>query len=252
LLDQILQPFEDLLVDAIAHEPAQRVLDVGCGTGATTLALARRLGERGQSTGVDISEPMLAVARARAVRERTPPTFLRADAQTYPFEAARFDAVVSRFGVMFFDAPVRAFANLRHASVPGGALSFVAWRSCAENAFMTAAERACAGLLPKLPPRRPDEPGQFAFAERDRVQRVLGESGWSTIDVQPIDVPCTMPERELLPYATKLGPVGRVLQDADASTRATVTERLRAAFAPWVHGSEVRFVCASWMVSARA
>src|SRR5690242_14492146 len=113
LLDQMLQPFEDLLVDAVAAEAPARVLDVGCGNGSTTLAIARRLGRQCRCTGIDISEPMLGVARARAEQEPARPDFILADAQRYAFERGSFDAIVSRFGVMFFDDSVQAFANLR-------------------------------------------------------------------------------------------------------------------------------------------
>ena len=147
-------------------DPERRVLDVGCGTGSTTLAVARLLGAKGRCTGIDISEPMIAAARARAEREGTPASFIRADAQTHAFEPASFDMIISRFGVMFFDDSVRAFANLRRAARDDAELRFIAWRSAAENPFMTTAERAAAPLLPNLPARRPDAPGQFAFADR--------------------------------------------------------------------------------------
>lgn len=165
LLDALFKPFENLLVEAAAAAAGGSVLDVGCGTGAVTLALARRLGAKARSVGVDISEPMLAAARARAAREALPASFVRADAQVHAFEAASFDVIVSRFGVMFFDDSIRAFANLRRAATEGAALRFVAWRSATENPFMTAAERAAAPLLPDLPARPPDGPGQFAFAD---------------------------------------------------------------------------------------
>lgn len=117
---------------------------------------------------------------------------------------------------------------------------------------MTTAERAAAPLLPNLPVRRPDEPGQFAFADADRVRRILTESGWSGIDIRPVDVPCTLPERELIRYFTRLGPVGRVLPEADEETRARVVETVRAAFDSFVQGTEVRFTSACWLVGARA
>lgn len=249
LLDQMLQPFEDLLVGALPAKAPARVLDVGCGTGSTTLALTGRFGH---CSGVDISGPMLALARARAEAQHSAATFILADAETHAFEPASFDAVASRFGVMFFGDSVKAFANLRRASVPGAPLRFVAWRSAAENAFMTAAERVAAPLLPNLPARRPDEPGQFAFADRDRVGRILDDSGWSRIDIQPIDVPCTMPASELMHYLTRLGPVGRVLEGATPELRTQVLERVRAAVDPYVSGAEVRFTGACWMVGARA
>jgi SAM-dependent methyltransferase len=253
LLDQMFKPFESLLVEATRPaDSAQRVLDVGCGTGGTTLAVARRLGTDGFCTGIDISEPMIAAARARAERENTPASFLCANAQHHAFEPETVDSILSRFGVMFFDDPVGAFANLRRAARKGGDLRFIAWRSAADNPFMTTAERAAAPLLPNLPARRRDVPGQFAFADRGRVVSILDDSGWSAVEIQPLDVACTLPENGLIRYFTHIGPVGQTLQDANPQTRTSVVEIVRAAFDPYVHGNEVRFTAACWMVSARA
>jgi SAM-dependent methyltransferase len=253
VLDQMFEPFEQLLVDAVSDAaPGGRVLDVGCGTGSTTLAVARRLAAPGRSVGIDLSEPMIAAARARADREGSPASFIRANAQTHAFEPAAFDMIISRFGVMFFGDPVAAFANLRGAVRDGAALRFIAWRSGAENPFMTTAARAAAPLVPDLAVRRPDAPGQFAFADRRRVSSILEESGWAEIDLQPIDVACTLPEKELIGYVTRLGPLGLVLQEQDDRTRAQVIEAVRAAFDPFVDGAEVRFTAACWMVSGRA
>jgi SAM-dependent methyltransferase len=251
-LDRALQPIEDLLVDAVAAQSAQQVLDVGCGTGATTLAIARQLATRGRCVGIDISNPMIAVARSRAEREGSRAQFACADAQTHAFEPAAFDSLVSRFGVMFFDAPVRAFANLRRAANADAAMHFVAWRSAAENPFMTTAERAAAHLLPALPARQPDGPGMFSFADRVRMQSILQESGWTAIDIRPIDVTCTMSENDLARYVARLGPVGRALREADEPTRARVTATLHEAFAPYVHAGVARFTAACWMIGARA
>jgi hypothetical protein len=107
-------------------------------------------------------------------------------------------------------------------------------------------------LLPNLPVRRPDEPGQFAFADPRRVRGILEQSGWSGIDIRPLDVDCTLPEKDLVPYLTRLGPVGVAWQGADEPTRARVVETVRAAFEPYVHGAEVRFRAACWAVDARA
>ena len=252
LLDELFAPFEALLVDAVAAVSKGSVIDVGCGTGRTTTAVARRLGAGARCTGVDISEPMIAAARARAEREGTPAHFIRADAQAHPFEPASVDTIMSRFGVMFFADPVAAFANLRRAATADAAMRLLAWRSAAENPFMTTAERAAAPLLPDLPPRRPDAPGQFAFADDHRVHGILADGGWADIDIRAIDVACTLPERDLVPYLTRLGPVGQALQDADEQTKARVLDAVRPAFDPYVRGAEVRFTAACWMIAARA
>ena len=251
-LDRLFEPLEKLLVETSCATGASRVLDVGCGTGGTTLAIARKLGAGAECTGIDISQPMIAAARNRAGRDGISARFICANAQTQAFEPASFDGIVSRLGVMFFDDPVRAFANLLHAAKPGAALCFIAWRSAAENPFMTTAERAAAPLLPQLPPRRPGAPGQFAFADNQRVRAILEKSGWRHIDIQPVDLPCTLPEKELAGYLSRLGPVGIALLQADEETRARVIDTVRAAFEPYVHGDEVRLTAACWLAVARA
>jgi SAM-dependent methyltransferase len=252
LLDQTFTSLEDLLVSAVAASSARQVLDVGCGTGATTMAIARQLDANGVCTGLDISEPMIAAARARADASGLPVRFICGDAQQYVFEPGMFDMVTSRFGVMFFDDPVLAFSNLRGAARHGAGLRLVAWRSAAENPFMTTAERVAAPLLPDLPPRKQEGPGQFAFADATRVRAILERSGWTDIDIHPIDVPCAFPKAGLEMYLTRLGPVGRMLQDADDRMRARIFEAVRPAFDAYVHEDEVQFIAACWMISGRA
>jgi SAM-dependent methyltransferase len=251
LLDEVLKPFEDLLVQAVAQKSPGCVLDVGCGTGATTLAAARLLGANSRCIGVDISEPMIALARARAARDGSPASFISADAQTHPFEPASFDMIISRFGVMFFADSVGAFENLRRAATDDAELCFLAWRGAEENPFMMTAERAAAPLLPNIPPREPDAPGQFAFADRGRVAHILEEGGWTDIDIQPVEGHCAFPAKDLVRYFTQLGPLGRVLHEADEQSRTRIVAKVRTAFDPYVHGDEVRFTAACWKVSAR-
>jgi ubiquinone/menaquinone biosynthesis C-methylase UbiE len=250
-LDRLFEPFEKLLVEAVAERKAQRVLDIGCGTGSTTLAVARLLDKsKGSAVGLDISEPMIALARQRAELASPPPRFICADAQTYAFEPASFDMIISRFGVMFFDDSVRAFTNLRRATARNAALHAIVWRGPADNPFMTAAERAAAPFLTEIPKRRADEPGQFAFADRDRVYSILEKSGWAEIDIQTLDVPCTLPEQELDDYLTRLGPLARVLPQLDERKRTQIIENVRPAFAPYVDAANVRFTAACWRICA--
>ncbi|MGS0890964.1 class I SAM-dependent methyltransferase [Burkholderia stagnalis] len=251
-LDRMFEPFETLLADVAAETFARRVLDVGCGTGAVTLAIARRLGTEGDCTGVDISARMIDAARARAGHDGPRADFVCADAQTHAFAPGRFDLIVSRLGVMFFDDPVRAFANLLRAARPGAALRFVAWRGAADNPFMTTAERAAAPLLPDLPARRPGAPGQFAFGDRQRIASILSDGGWTDLAIEPVDRVCVLPEPALNDYIARLGPVGLALQAVDDETRRRVVATMRVAFEPYVHGAEVRFDAACWLVAARA
>lgn len=251
VLDRMLEPFEVPLIQAAFPGPGARVLDVGCGAGATTFAMARRLGANGRCVGVDISGPLLEAATKRAAAEGIKTaSFVQADAQTHSFDQGSFDAVISRFGVMFFDDPEAAFNNLRLATRTGGRVAFVAWRSPAENPFMTTAKRAAEPLLPNLPKPDPNAPGQFAFADGERVRNILQAGGWSDINLQPLDVEGTASEQELLTYVIKLGPVGLALREADEATRARVTQVVHAAFQPYINNGAARFGMATWLVTA--
>lgn len=252
LLEKMLKPFQDLIVNAVFERSASQVLDIGCGTGDVAVAIAKMLRAKGHCVGVDISQPMINAATLRAKQEGVSASFIHADAQTHAFSPASFDMITSRFGVMFFEDSVEAFANLRRAAKDKAELRLVVWRSAEENPFMTTAERAAAPLLPNIPPRDPDGPGQFAFADRYKVQDILQKSGWTEIDIKPVDISCTMSEEELVRYLTLLGPVGRVLHEANEQTRAQVMETILAAFAPYREGSEVRFNAACWNISALA
>jgi hypothetical protein len=252
LLDRTYEPIEKMLVDEVSAARARAVLDIGCGAGATTLAVARSLGSHGRATGIDISEPLIAVARARALRESSAPEFICGDAQTHAFEPDSFDLVISRFGVMFFDDPVAAFANLRRAATSRAQLRLVVFRALAENPFMTTAERAAAPLLGGIPPRKPNAPGQFAFADSSYVRRILEEGGWLHTGFSALDIGCGFAAADLERFFTRLGPLGQVLRDTDEPTRQRVIRDVRAAFTPYLRGDEVRFNAACWMISARA
>lgn len=252
LLDRIFQPIEDLLVQAVCASNPQRLLDVGCGTGGTTLAAGRRLGAGASCVGIDISDQMIAAARSRAQRDGLPVSFVCDDAGRHAFEAQAFDLIISRFGVMFFDDAVGAFKRLRQATRHNGRLHFYAWRSAEDNPFMTTAERAARTYLPEMPTRQPDEPGQFAFARTSRMSDILEESGWSAIRIDPVDVACTFPAAELDRYLSWMGPLGRVLQQMDGGDRQRIIDNVQTAFDPYVVDDQVRFTAACWCVNAIA
>jgi SAM-dependent methyltransferase len=250
LLDRLYRPFEDLLVDGIS---GSHVLDVGCGTGSTTLAVSRAI--TGQAVGVDISDPMIAVARERASGEQASAEFLVADVQTHQFAGAPFDTILSRFGVMFFGDPDTAFRNLHQASTGGASLRMIVWRNPEGSDIMVSAESATAELLPELPPRPPSvptTPGQFAFADPDLVSPILHAAGWRDITIEPIDVELSLPTDDMLRYITTFGRVGVQLPAVDDATRAHVLDRLSEALTSFTDGPDVRYVAACWLVRARA
>lgn len=251
LTDSVYEPVERLLTEEAAQGPGSRVLDIGCGTGVTTVAIARRLGPGARCTGIDVSEPMVEAARRRAERSGLDVRFELADAQTRVFDDGCFDLVVSRWGVMFFADPVAAFANLRRAA-SGGQMRLITWRSHVENPFMTVAEEAAAPLLDDFEPRRSDEsPGQFGLADERATKEILESAGWREVELLPVDVPCSFPESELVRYFTGLGPLARHLDGLPSSqVPSNLEERVRRAFAPYVDQGEVHFNAACWLIKA--
>ncbi len=252
-LDGMFGSIEHFLVgEAFAAAPDEKavVLDVGCGTGETTLAIAEALGARARSvTGVDVSEPMIAMARQRAETTGSAARFLRADAATHRFEDPA-DLVVSRFGVMFFDDPVAAFANLREAARPGAALRAVVWRDANQNPFMTQGEQAAAGLI-DLPERPTEGPGQFAMADPARTEAVLEGAGWTSIDIRAVDFACSFPEADFERYLGVMGHLGRALAGRPKEDVARVVDAVRPAFDRFVTGGRVEFTAACWVLAAQ-
>ena len=166
--DLLLAPVSKALIDRTAAKAGDRILDVGCWCGSTSIALAQQVAPSGFVLGIDISGPMLARARELAPKG-APVDFALADATVYPFDPESFDLLVSRFGVMFFAEPVVSFANLRRALRPSGRLAFACWREPRENPWMMAPLQAIYRHVPKLPPQGPEDPGPFAFASEERV-----------------------------------------------------------------------------------
>lgn len=249
LLDGLFQPMADALRDELPAAVTE-LLDIGCGTGASTLTAATMRPDA-HCTGVDISAPMLALARQRAAAIGRDIDFIVADAQRHDFAAARYDWIQSRFGVMFFEDTQAAFANLHRAARAGAGLRFIAWRSAQDNPFMTAAERALADQL-VLPARAPGAPGQFAFADGERVRRLLQSAGWQDVDVSPLDLTCFLTRDALASYVGQLGPVGLALRALPAEPADALLQQALAAFAPFIEGDRVRVETACWMIRARA
>jgi SAM-dependent methyltransferase len=247
-----LRAHHERLLAAAAIAPGEHVLDVGCGTGPTTLAVARAAGARGSAVGLDISAPLLARARERAEAEGCSDVeFVQADAQVESLATGRFDAVISQFGVMFFDDPVAAFGNFALAARPGGRLAFVCWRGLAENPWLVLIRDAVAnGRV--LPPPPENSAGMLGLADRDRVTSVLAAAGWQDVAVEPVDLPYVMGNLDdACAGAASVSMVRQALDPLDDDGRAAALAALREALA--VHDGPGGIVLQSgvWIVTAR-
>ena len=251
-VDRQLAPFGRRAMDCADIGAGQRVLDVGCGCGETTLELARRVGAGGFVTGIDISRLLIERARQLAGESRLANIrFEEADAQTIPFPPQSFDVVFSRFGIMFFDEPDAAFANLRAALRPGGRLSFVCWPAPRENQFITIPVAAAARHITPPEPGDPDAPGPFAFAEPERVRRILSRAGFSDIETERVIEKVgggTLDETANL--LAEVGPLNSILDSIDEQTRRAIVADIRAALAGLASQGRDSLDAVSWLVSA--
>ena len=251
--DQVLRPVSDRLIAAAEPKPGDRVVDVGCGCGATTVDFSARVSPGGQVLGLDVSEPMLLRARKRAP-QNLPIRFELADATVYDFEPNGADLVASRFGVMFFADPARSFANLRKGLKPGGRLAFACWREAKQNPWIILPLREAGKHAPPLPETRPEDPGPFAFANDTRVRRILTDAGYADIELTPQDLELDIAVGQGLDTAVKaamaIGPTSRMLDGQSEAVRAAATADIRKALADHARGDSVPLGAAVWMVTA--
>jgi SAM-dependent methyltransferase len=237
-------------------QPGEHVLDVGCGTGHTTGDLARRVAPGGSVTAVDISALMLDEARRANDGHGIPVHFHVADAQTHAFEADAFDLVFSRFGVMFFEDSVAAFANLYRALKPGGRLTFACWQPVDQNAWVHVPGGVVARHLPvEGPAKDPAAPGPFAFGQRARIADILGAAGFSEIATEAHDTLVLMGGGGSIDAAvravTHQGPLSRAIHDAPEDVQARIRDELTEALTPHAGDDGVRLGAGVWLVTAR-
>lgn len=245
-MDVQLHSLGQAVMAELALQRGERVLDIGCGAGTTTQQLAAVVGDA-NVVGVDISRPLVEHARRRAPAIR----FELADAGTA--QLGTFDAIFSRFGVMFFSDPVAAFTNLASMLRPGGRVGFVCWRPVDDNPVMTVpmAAAVAAGLPAPPPPDDPFAPGPFAFADKGRLAGILSHAGFSSILIEPHDEriggndPATTLEVSL-----RIGPLGRLLRE-QPQYRDVAIAAVKSALVSYTENNRVLMPSATWIVTAK-
>lgn len=251
--DTTLAPVSKALLRHAAPRNGERVLDAGCGCGASTIDFARAVGQSGGVEALDISGPMLAEGKRRAkaagIRNIE---WRQADAATSTLHG--YDLLTSNFGLMFFGDPVAAFEHIRGSANHGARMSFVCWRTLAENPWIDQPMRAVASHLPPRPTGDPHAPGMFALADPERVSQILTDSGWAQPRFEKLDCDLDIAAGhgldEAVVQSTKIGAVNSWLRDQSPEIIAAAVESIRQTLAPHAEGSTVRLPGAMWLVSS--
>lgn len=249
--DRLNRRFAERLVERLAPQPGERVLDVGCGNGALSLALAPLVGA---VVGLDISGPMLATAAGRAeAAGLSNVTFEKGDAQVHRLPEASFDAAVSRFGVMFFEDPAAAFANIRGMLRPGGRLVFACWQTLLLNQWLMVPAGAALAYVP-MPDLGgdPNAPGPFSLADPDRVRSVLGEAGWADVGLEEVRAPMNFGATadDAVAFLQGTDMAATLMKDVDEETKARAWAAVREAVAAYETPDGVLLEGAAWLVTA--
>jgi SAM-dependent methyltransferase len=223
-LDTAMAGMLDMMLDAADLKANDHVIDIGCGTGASTLATAQRLSD-GHCLGVDISEPLLARAQDRAKQQGIAnASYLLADAQTHDFSKSPFDLLISRIGMSFFEDTILALQNLSHALKPEGRMVFVCWAAVAQNPWFAIPKQAAEEQLGPMPKGDPTAPGPTAFQDYERVADLMVKAGLSDIEARPVDITLTPPNGVVgaAKAASRVGPAARIMK-AHGGTAADET-----------------------------
>ncbi|MEM9439071.1 MAG: methyltransferase domain-containing protein [Pseudomonadota bacterium] len=252
LTDEMLAPAEACLVAEVEARKPKHVLDIGCGNGGTTAAMAKALGEGGTVTGIDLSYPMIENARRLRTGLGDRLAFAAGDAAQYDFVDRRFDHFTSRFGTMFFADQAAAFARLRRFATDDATLYLIVWRGPEENPFLTTGPRVAASILGPGPQSDPDAPSPFAMSEPEKVRGMLEASGWHNIDMRSLDLQFSFAASEIDRFITKLAPLGTAVTEADDDVRAKVYDQVRAEYQAAIQDGWLSYSAACWAISGTA
>lgn len=254
-LDAMLEPLGRAVLDRTHPTTGEHVLDVGCGCGTTTLALAEAVGPSGRVTGIDPSGAMIAVAREAASASGADNVdFIEADAGSHPFEPHAYDLIFSRLGTMFFEEPVAAFTHLRRALRRGGRLGFVCWRTLEENAWTTEPRDAAAAIVPLPAPPGTEVPGPFSLGGEERISSLLSHASFVDVRVEAHDRDLLMGRGDIdeaIDFYLRLLPTGYLMFEPDHHLLDRLRATLRAVLEPH-HGEHGLWLgSAAWVVTAR-
>jgi SAM-dependent methyltransferase len=244
-------------MDRLGIAPNDRVLDIGCGCGDTTIELARRVGKDGYVLGVDISEMIISSAKKKInLKKQSHVDFKCLDAQNYDFDKTSFDVIFSRFGVMFFDDPIAAFSNLRASLRSNGHIAFVCWQPVTAIEWISLPLEIISRHIepPPSPPPQPEAPGGFSFGDANRVERILSSAGYSDINIEPyhskINIGKSLDEAQA--FLTHIGPAGSILEnpEIDSEVRMRFIEDLHNTLKAHQTEKGVSLGAATWLVTA--
>jgi len=252
--DRMTRSFGERIIEAAAPGPGEQVLDVGCGNGAVALAVSALVAPGGSVMGLDVSGPMLAYARRRAEQARIASvSFRQGDAQVYPLPWAGFDAVVSRFGVMFFDDPVAAFANIGRALRPGGRIAFACWRDLIVNDWLMVPAGAALQYVPMPDLGQPGAPGPFSLADPERVHQVLRDAAFAQIALEEITRPMPMGSSadDVLAFMRGTEMAHVLMTGVDSGTAERAWAAVKAALQAHAEPAGITLAGTAWLVTAR-
>ena len=249
-LNKQLAPLGHRAMAALAVRPGERILDIGCGTGQTSVELGQIVGSGGEVFGIDLSPAALEAAQKKAA-DFPQVRFVQGDAQVFPFDAGLYDAAFSRFGVMFFADPVAAFRNILRALKPAGRLTFACWRSLEENDLDIVPLRAAAPHLP-APIAQPGSAPSFSFADPNRVHEILAKAGFEDIEITAYDhLVGTGDAQGMLELSLRVGSLGKIVRETP-DLRPAVLEPVRQALAAYDGPEGIGLKAATWIVTARS
>ena len=252
-IDKMLGPLGHHAIKILNPKSGEKILDIGCGTGSTSQSLSKLVGENGLITGIDISEPILNFAKNQLENRNIKNIdFIQEDAQTFNLSNFNYDAIFSRFGIMFFEDPFFAFKNIKKSLNSRGRITFICWSNREENDWITLSSKVASQFLELPPKNNPREPGPFAFEEYSYIKEILTKSGWKNINIknhkENIIVGKTL--YHAAAFLSKMGPMSVPFENSNEKTKAKVIEALKECYSKYLIPKGVEFHFSTWIVSA--